>query len=102
MNAQRKVVRVGAHRLRAIFNEGRYYEQAQRGELQVLTRRQGPAPAKAGQPPGTMSELLDYYNGSTRVATVHQYRRPDDSLGASGLPDPKAVLKEDVLYLLRR
>jgi hypothetical protein len=33
---------------------------------------------------------------------VHQYLRPDGTLGASGLPDPKLVVHEGVVYKLAR
>jgi hypothetical protein len=29
------------------------------------------------------------------VALLHQYKRPDGTLGGSGLPDPKVVVTED-------
>jgi hypothetical protein len=36
-----------------------------------------------------------------RVALVHEYRLPDGSIGASGLPDPKRLLLEDeILYVI--
>jgi hypothetical protein len=35
-----------------------------------------------------------------QVALVHQYLRTDGSLGGSGRPDPKKVLKDGVLYIL--
>jgi hypothetical protein len=34
------------------------------------------------------------------VAVVHQYLRPDGSLGASGLPDPKRLLVNGILYIV--
>jgi hypothetical protein len=41
----------------------------------------------------------DYYlPDGTRVALVHQYLRPDGFVGASGRPDPNALLKDGVLY----
>ena len=36
------------------------------------------------------------------VAEVHQYVRPDGSLGGSGLPDPKRLYKDGILYAVRR
>ena len=33
-----------------------------------------------------------------KIATCHRYLRPDGSLGASGLPDPKQVFHDGILY----
>jgi hypothetical protein len=60
-----------------------------------------PSP-KANQPPGTLSQRVTYWEsagGSLRqVAVVHRYLRPDGSLGASGLPDPKRVFYDGIVY----
>jgi hypothetical protein len=34
------------------------------------------------------------------VALVHQYVRSDGSLGASGMPDPKRLFENGVLYVI--
>lgn len=34
----------------------------------------------------------------SRVALVHQYLRPDGTVGASGQPDPKWLLEDGVIY----
>lgn len=81
-----------------MFNESGYYERMLAGQLMALTVYSRPAPQTANQRPGTMSELVDYWDGSTRVARVHQYRRPDDSLGGHGRPDPKSIHEGGVLY----
>lgn len=69
--------------------------------MEVIESSGTPSP-KAGQPPGTRSQLVSYWEsvgGSlTKVAVVHRYLRPDGTLGGSGLPDPKAVLHQGVLY----
>ncbi len=41
-------------------------------------------------------------DGAQEVARVHQYLRLDGRLGASGLPDPKRILENGVLYRLRK
>jgi len=44
---------------------------------------------------------MAYFNEQGRqVAIVHQFRRPDGSLGGDGLPDPKELLHDGVLYIL--
>lgn len=44
--------------------------------------------------------MVWYYDESLEgVALVHQYLRPDGSLGGSGKPDPKRLLLDDeILY----
>jgi len=51
------------------------------------------------EPPGTRSQSVPYYLMGVKIAVCHQYLRPDGSLGASGLPDPKLVeYQGHVLY----
>lgn len=54
----------------------------------------------ASEPPGTRSQIVAYYDGNERVALVHQYLRPDEMIGASGLPDPKELREEGVIYFV--
>lgn len=37
-------------------------------------------------------------NGN-EIARVHQYLRPDGTLGASGKPDPKPLMVNGVVYI---
>ncbi len=60
-----------------------------------------PSPPLANEPICTQSQLLVYFDKEhKKVAEAHQYLRPDGKIGASGLPDPKAVLHEGILYYL--
>ena len=77
--------------IRQHFNEGRFWERVQSGDLRADLKRNGhPATLPAGEPSCTHSQTLNYYasNGEL-IAVVHQYKRPDGSLGGSGRPDPK-------------
>lgn len=85
--------------LRRVFNEGHYWERAESGEFQVVVESERPARPQANEPPGTLSQMVWYLDrAGTRVALVHQYRRPDGSLGGSGRPDPKRLLVEDEIW----
>jgi|SRR5271165_4771190 len=61
-----------------------------------------PAPPSAGQDPGTMSHVYDWYeydkirDATTLLATVHLYRNLDGTVGASGHPDPVYLLVNGV------
>lgn len=87
--------------MQRIFNEGRYFERLQLNELVASVEREHLAPPGAGQPPGTMSRMVWYFDlHFNRVALVHEYRLPDGSVGASGRPDPKRLILEgEILYV---
>ena len=95
-----RVEEVDAETLRNLFNKLELWDRLLDGELFDLTLDERPAPQTAGQPPGTLSRLDAIYEQGVKVAEVHYYLLPDGSVGASGMPDPKAVLVDDVLYLL--
>lgn len=79
-----------------MFNEGRYHDRVTDGELLAVVESERPARLGSGQPPGTVSQMVWYFDSSlTRVALVHQYVRPDGTLGGSGRPDPKRLLLEN-------
>ena len=97
---KRPVRKASPDELRRVFNEGRYLEKALNNDLLVATESSRPAPESAGQPPGTLSETVWYFDLQlNRIAFVHQYRLPDGTLGGSGLPDPKRILlNNEILY----
>ena len=86
-----------------MFNEGRYVERVQSGELvELLGFDHHPCPPGVNEPFCTRSQRVRYVDlqrGGT-VAQVHQYLRMDGSLGASGRPDPKAILQGRTIYRL--
>ncbi len=59
-------------------------------------------PSSTREPAGTRSQMISYLNGEgQRVFTVHQYLRPDGSIGGSGLPDPKFLVEGGIEYWCR-
>jgi hypothetical protein len=94
---------VSAEELRKLFNENRYDQLV--NPHAVLTEkliREGKAAPDSGQQPGTRSQVIAYLDGNGKqVAIVHQYVRPDGTLGGSGRPDPKKLLHNGVLYVLQ-
>ncbi len=79
------------------FRLGQFWEQLERGELRSevfrydthLNLRQR---ERLGEPLCTRSQMVLYATLEGHlVALVHQYRRIDGTLGASGLPDPKRL-----------
>jgi hypothetical protein len=87
--------------IRQRFNEGRYREQVESGVLRAKLLDEGhPSPPKASEPTCTRSQLLGYFDQQGRkVAEVHQYVRPDETLGASGMPDPKRLREGDTILV---
>ena len=87
--------------LRELFNEGRYYERMRAGEFYAHMVRQNPCTGGDRRIRGTMSQTVEYRDRSGNFAArVHQFRRRDASLGASGRPDPKVLRHDDVEYRL--
>jgi len=84
-----ETVYVDKWELRQRFNGMDLYERMRQRELTAVVYREWLAPASAGQPPGTIAQIVHYFDGGREVARVHQYVRPDRTLGASGRPDPK-------------
>jgi hypothetical protein len=94
--------RISQIALQKMFNEGGYYEQTKTGELTLSIREHTHStPVKSGQPYCSYSQIIEYRDASSgeRIAIVHQYLKPDGSLGASGWPDPQAILKDGVLLI---
>jgi hypothetical protein len=92
---------VSPRELRERFNRGGYVQRVATGELSArLLKDRHPSPARAGLPTCTRSQSIAYLDAKgDEVALIHQYLKPDGSLGGSGLPDPKRLLVEGVLYI---
>ena len=86
--------------LRRRYNAGGFWRHAQSGVLATRTRRDGqPSPEESGEPFCTRSQIVASYDASgERVAVVHQYLRPDGSIGGSGRPEPKALVEGGIIY----
>jgi hypothetical protein len=71
------------------------------GEIAAQVKNNKPAPPQSGQPPGTLSQEVWYFENGEEVARIHQYVRPDGRLGGSGVPDPKRLYENGKAYRLR-
>jgi len=85
-----------------MFNAGQYWERVPRRELiPYVIRIRHPSPPLAGEPVCTHSQIVSYRNAADQeVARVHQYLRRDGTIGLSGLPDPKWLLVDGILYMV--
>lgn len=91
---------VNADEVRRLFNEADYWGRTQTGEFWEQVVYEGKPSKSSGQTTGTVSQRIVYtdQNGN-HVATVHQYIKPDGSLGGGGKPDPKRVRIGNTLYI---
>jgi hypothetical protein len=97
-----KIERVTPEQLRKLFNDN-YLDLIRAGKIQGnVIRGAGRHPSLylAREPFCTESQELSYADPITgqELARAHRYLRPDGTLGASGLPDPKRVFLKGVLY----
>lgn len=85
---------ISAATIRQEFNSGKFWERVKAGELrQEKLRESHPNPTPIGEPYCTWSQVLVYWTlDGSLVALVHQYLRPDGTIGASGRPDPKVLV----------
>ena len=88
---------VTASIIRKYFNDGQFYQRSLKGEFNTMMKRDShPDPPPNNEPYCTRSQIIYYYDQTGNpFAVVHQYTRPDGTLGASGLPDPKRLILED-------
>jgi hypothetical protein len=97
-----KIERVTPEQIRKLFNE-HYLDRIKAGQIQERVMRgagRHPSLPAANEPYCTESQAVSYIDPSTNqeVARAHRYLRPDGSIGASGLPDPKRVFHNGVWY----
>jgi hypothetical protein len=85
-----------------MFNNHDFVGRLQRGELKArLVREHEFTASRPGLPAGTKSQIMAYDdNAGVMVALVHQYLLPNGALGASGLPDPKRLILNGLLYIV--
>ena len=88
--------------MRHRFNEGRYDDLAEAGELSIVVLEdRHPSLAAAHQPYCTRSQMMSYRDqDGNEQARAHRYLRPDGTVGASGRPDPKRLVQDGILYRL--
>jgi hypothetical protein len=90
---------VSEYKIREIFNNEGYLQRIISGHYtRKLVYDKHRNPPLSFLPFCTHSQRVAYYDGSEKVAEVHQYLKPDGTIGASGLPDPKELLHDGIVY----
>jgi len=85
------------------FNEGQYWQKVIRGELSAHVLEETISTLLTHEPGPIRSQMVSYRDvNNQEIARVHQFLRPDDSIAASGMPDPKRLLEGGVLYRLEK
>jgi hypothetical protein len=76
-----------------MFNEGRYWERVQAGELVAVVIHEGTPTSDKNQPSGTKTvpvAIPESVDGPDLVH-AHGFIQPGGKIGASGLMDPKRI-----------
>lgn len=90
---------IGRRELRQLFNEQGFAEKIRRGVVSERILASAPPAAASRFPDGTLSQRVAYIDGAgQQCAVIHRFRLPNGTLGGSGLPDPKELLVDGVLY----
>ena len=95
--------KVDKRELRRRFNDPEFRADLLRRTNQQVEQYCEPAPPSAGQNVGATSHVYDWFEyvqelDRTRyLATVHMYKNPDGTIGASGQPDPQYLVVGDTL-----
>lgn len=89
--------------IRQYFNRSQILDRVRSGELTTYKKWHSHLdPPPEGEPFCTESQILYYYTqNNAPIAVVHQYLRPDGTLGGSGLPDPKKIVLKDRILSIR-
>ncbi len=67
--------------------------------LKCILSHNQPAKPHSGQVHGTLSQVIKCYDDSGMlVLVVHQFLKPDGTIGASGKPDPKRIVQNGIDY----
>jgi hypothetical protein len=87
--------------IQRIFNDEGYLDQVLSGELRgLVTVSKHRRPPDSDLPFCTHSQRVAYYDDShQKIVEIHRYLQPDGTIGASGLPDPKELLHDGVVYI---
>lgn len=90
--------------MRERFNNAHIHEKSISGELSVVViENRHPALPLAKEPHCTRSEMISYRDSQNfEIARAHRYLRSDGSIGLSGLPDPKRLILEGIMYRLEK
>ncbi len=93
---------VSEEEIRKIFNDNNYISRMKSKEFTKETiYNMHVTRTKPRIPRCSRSQIISYFDKEGQEITrVHRYLKRDGTLGGSGMPDPKALLHDNILYLL--
>jgi len=103
-NPRDEIVYVSRSELRRKFNDGSFRQLIESGALRPkpLSNRHLKQPDPWQGPFCTHSQYVRYLDSHGRlIVEIHQYFRPNGTLGASGKPDPKRLREGNRILAIR-
>jgi len=89
--------------MRQKFNGSGYWDNVRSGKWTAVVMESRVSDALPQETVQITSVMLSYRDeNNNEMARVHQYERPDKSIAASGLPDPKRIFIDGKLYRLEK
>ena len=103
-NDSTPIKEISKQEMRDLFYENQLLQKINKHELTlVLLKERHSDPIKSGQVFCTYSQLLSIQDDKGNdIARAHQYKRPNGTIGASGMPDPLWMFIGGVIYKLKR
>ena len=96
-----KTPRLPTEEMQRLFNNGEYWRRMQEGEFreELISYHRCSFPELVERYPGIRGKSAYYKDRlDTKVAEVHYYVLPDDTIIPGKRPDPKKLRHEGVLY----
>jgi hypothetical protein len=101
--SQYPIQRISSAEMCKRFNDGGYWEKVKSGTLSEVVLESCISKLLQSETVEIISEMVSYRDHeNNEIARVHQFRRPDGSIAASGRPDPKRLLENGILYRLEK
>lgn len=85
-----------------MFNKSQFPDMIEEGKLKPVYLRNShlKEPETKHEPYCTHSQIIRYLDPAGQwIIEVHQYLRPDKTIGGSGKPDPKRLRIENVVFI---
>jgi hypothetical protein len=88
--------------MRRLFHEHQCLDKIDNKQLRpVLLKERHCDPTKSGQIFCTYSQIISLQDTQlNEIVRVHQYKKPDGTIGGSGMPDPIRMFLEGIVYKL--
>jgi hypothetical protein len=97
------IKRLSKKEMQELFHKCNFLERIARQEFTMSVKNQSHAdPSKSGQVFCTYSQIVSYSDDEVEVLRAHRYLLPNNTLGASGMPDPVRIFDGQTIHKLQR